>query len=262
LRIAGEGLARARACGNPHAVAWSLAALSHTAAFVYDAVEAERTAAETIEISRQHPFPQWLGFTQQWRGWALCRLGDVGDGMALLEEGLRRTCATGAVLHTTLSRCLFADACLLAGEPAAALGHLEAAQSHAEGYGERYLAAEIHRLRAEARRAGGGCARECEGHLREALAVARGQGAGLLELRAARDLARLWRDQGRVAEARGLLAPVYAAFTEGFAFPDLVEARTLLEELGAAPVGGGDRRQEGVRTPQTPDRLREPVPGH
>ena len=42
----------------------------------------------------------------------------------------------------------------------------------------------------------------------------------------------LLRDQGRPAEARALLAPVYAAFTEGFGFPDLVEARTLLEELG------------------------------
>jgi hypothetical protein len=220
---------------------------------VDDAADAERIATEAIEISRQHRFPQWLGFAQQWRGWALCRLGDVADGLALLDEGLRRMRETGTVLHTTMGGCLFADALLLAGKPAAALGHLEAAQSHAEGYGERYLAAEIHRLRAEARRAEGGCARECEGHLREALAVARGQGARLLELRAARDLARLRRDQGRVAEARDLLAPVYAAFTEGFAFPDLVEARALLEELGAAPeaarTGATNKRSGRLAVP-------------
>jgi predicted ATPase len=47
-------------------------------------------------------------------------------------------------------------------------------------------------------------------------------------------LARLRRDQGRLAEVRDLLAPVYASFTEGFAFPDLVEARALLDELEAA----------------------------
>jgi hypothetical protein len=81
------------------------------------------------------------------------------------------------------------------------------------------------------------------------------------ELRAARDLARLRRDQGRIAEAHGLLAPVYAAFTEGFAFPDLVEARALLEELGPPPADGRGRRQDEVRTPQGPDRLRESVPG-
>ena len=56
-----------------------------------------------------------------------------------------------------------------------------------------------------------------------------------------------------MAEARELLAPVYAAFTEGFAFPDLVEARALLEELGAAPVNGAGRRQEEVRRPQDPE---------
>ena len=91
--------------------------------------------------------------------------------------------------------------------------------------------------------------------------VARLQSARLFELRAARDLARLWRDQGRRAEAHDLLGPVYAAFTEGFAFPDLVEARALLEDLGARPAVDGSRRQEEVRAPQGPDRLREPAPG-
>jgi predicted ATPase len=100
-----------------------------------------------------------------------------------------------------------------------------------------------------------------EGELRRALELARSQSARLFELRAARDLARLRRGQGRLAEARGLLAPVYAAFTEGFAFPDLVEAKALLEELGAAPADGAGRRQEEVRMPSGPDRLRDPVPG-
>ncbi len=64
-------------------------------------------------------------------------------------------------------------------------------------------------------------------------------------------------------ERRDPLAPVYASFTEGFGFPDLVEARALLEELGAAPADGMGRRQEQdeVRTPQRPDRSREPAPG-
>ena len=64
-----------------------------------------------------------------------------------------------------------------------------------------------------------------------ALAVAREQGAKLWELRAATSLARLRRDQGRHAEARHLLAPVYGWFTEGFATPDLKEAKALLDEL-------------------------------
>jgi hypothetical protein len=42
---------------------------------------------------------------------------------------------------------------------------------------------------------------------------------------------RLWRDQGKRAEARDLLAPIYGWFTEGFDTPDLKEAKALLEEL-------------------------------
>ena len=53
------------------------------------------------------------------------------------------------------------------------------------------------------------------------------------ELRAAMSLARLWRDQGKVQQARELLAPVYGWFTEGFDTRDLKEAKALLEELAS-----------------------------
>jgi predicted ATPase len=52
-----------------------------------------------------------------------------------------------------------------------------------------------------------------------------------LELLAATSLARLWRDQGRPAEAHDVLAPVYDWFTEGFDTTGLKEAKALLDEL-------------------------------
>jgi hypothetical protein len=66
----------------------------------------------------------------------------------------------------------------------------------------------------------------------EALRVARMQQAKSLELRAAVSLARLHRDQGRLTEARDLLAAVYGWFTEGFDTSDLKGAKALLDELG------------------------------
>ena len=74
---------------------------------------------------------------------------------------------------------------------------------------------------------------KAEAFFKCALTVARQQQAKSWELRAAMSLARLWRDQGKVQQARELLAPVYGWFTEGFDTRDLKEAKTLLGELRA-----------------------------
>jgi predicted ATPase len=66
-----------------------------------------------------------------------------------------------------------------------------------------------------------------------AITVARQQQAKSWELRAAMSMARLWRSQGKVQQARELLAPVYGWFTEGFDTRDLKEAKALLDELHA-----------------------------
>ena len=68
-------------------------------------------------------------------------------------------------------------------------------------------------------------------HFHRALTIARTHQSRSLELRAATSLARLWRDQGKRAEAHDLLAPVYGWFTEGFDTADLKEAKGLLDEL-------------------------------
>ena len=74
-------------------------------------------------------------------------------------------------------------------------------------------------------------AAEVELCLKAAIALARQQEARFWELRAAAVLAKLWAQQGRRAEGRDLLAPVYAGFTEGFDTRDLKQIRTLLAEL-------------------------------
>jgi predicted ATPase len=63
------------------------------------------------------------------------------------------------------------------------------------------------------------------------LGIARSQQAKLLELRVVMNLSRLWQSQGKRDEARELLEPVYGWFTEGFDTADLIDAKTLLDEL-------------------------------
>ena len=70
-----------------------------------------------------------------------------------------------------------------------------------------------------------------------ALTIARAHQSRSLELRAATSLARLWREQGKRAQAHDLLAPVYGWFTEGFDTADLKDAKALLDELGSRAAG-------------------------
>ena len=99
---------------------------------------------------------------------------------------------------------------------------------------QRSTEAEVHRVAGEIMLASGlPDEKKAEEHFAYALAVARQQQAKSWELRAAMSLARLWRDQGKVQQARELLAPVYGWFTEGFDTRDLKEAKALLEELAS-----------------------------
>ena len=101
-----------------------------------------------------------------------------------------------------------------------------------ETSGERWCETEVHRTAGEiALMSSEPDAAKAQTHFERALEIARAQQARSWELRAATSLARLWRDQGRRTEARGLLAPVYGWFTEGFDTPDLKEAKALLDEL-------------------------------
>jgi predicted ATPase len=102
---------------------------------------------------------------------------------------------------------------------------------------ERWYEAELHRLRgelllgvSEPDRAG---AETC---FRRALTVAHEQDARAWELRAATSLARLYRGQGKEAEARGLLAPIYDWFRDAPDTDDLQRARALLEQPTSAPL--------------------------
>jgi len=128
---------------------------------------------------------------------------------------------------------LMAEALGRAGQIADGLAAIEEAIVRSEASEERWATAELLRIKGELFLLQGapGAAAAAEGQFRQALDWARRQGALSWELRTASSLARLWRDQHRVKEARALLGSVYGRFTEGFATADLREAKSLLREL-------------------------------
>jgi predicted ATPase len=125
---------------------------------------------------------------------------------------------------------LLAGACEIAGQVEEAVILLGDALQIVERTGERWFAAELYRHKGQLLLRQG-YAEAAEELYRMAMSIAREQEAKLWELRGAMSLARLWGEQGRRAEARALLAPVYGWFTEGFATSDLNAAKMLLDEL-------------------------------
>ncbi len=95
-----------------------------------------------------------------------------------------------------------------------------------------FCGAELYRLKGETMlRLPDHAVDEAEELFRKAIQIARDQEARSFELRAATSLALLRQGQGKKAEARNLLAPVYDWFTEGFDTQDVKDAKALLDEL-------------------------------
>ena len=167
-----------------------------------------------------------------YRGWGEVRTGNVAEGMSLLRSGSSAYSITGAETRLCYHSALLAKACEIAGQVEEAVSLLDNASQIAERIGESWFAAELYRHKGQLLLRQGH-SEAAEELYRKALSIAQEQEAKLWELRAAVSLARLRRDQGRRAEARDLLAPVYGWFTEGFDTLDLKEAKALLDELNA-----------------------------
>jgi predicted ATPase len=189
-------------------------------------------AEAAVALSTEQGFPLWAALGTSFRGWALAMQGQGEEGMAQVRQGIAACRATGAVLTVPYFCTLLADVSAHLGHTEDSLQALAEAHTLVEQQEERWWAAEIYRLRGVLLLQQTGTPQaEAETCFCQALEVARRQEAKALELRADMSLSRLWQQQGKQAEARELLAPIYGWFTEGFDTTDLQEAKVLLEEL-------------------------------
>jgi predicted ATPase len=214
----------------PSVLASSLANGTTVLWLVGDDAAAVEWADQLVEVTTEQGFPYWRAQGAIHQGWAKVKNGDVTGGISLLRGGLAAYRATGAEVWTPHHIALLARAYELAGQIAEGLTLLDDALQIVERTGARWFAAELNRYKGRLLQRQGHC-EVAEELYRQALSIAQEQEAKLWELRAAVSLARLRRDQGRHAEARDLLAPVYGWFTEGFDTDDLKEAKALLDEL-------------------------------
>jgi predicted ATPase len=201
--------------------------------FRRDVLAVHEQAEAAIALATAQGFPLWAAWGTSLRGWALAMQSQDEEGIAQVRQGIAALRATGTALGVPFLCTVLAEVADHQGHPEDGLQALAEAHALVEQHEERYWEAEMHRLRGVVLLRQPGTSRaEAETWLRRALDVARRQEAKSLELRAAMSLSRLWQEQDKQAEARELLAPIYAWFTEGFDTVDLQEAKALLEELG------------------------------
>jgi predicted ATPase len=192
----------------------------------------QERAEAALALSTEHGFAQWWGDVTFQRGWALAAQGQHEEGIAHMQQGLAAKRAMGSVLGLSEYLVRLAEMYDGMGQADAGLPLLAEALTHVDTTGERHYEAEAYRIKGELLlRQAVPDAPEAEACFQQALAVARRQQAKSWELRTAVSLSRLWQRQGKRAEARALLAPVYGWFTEGFDTADLQEAKALLDEL-------------------------------
>jgi DNA-binding winged helix-turn-helix (wHTH) protein/predicted ATPase len=223
-------IVEARELSHPTSLAINLAFGGHLHLFDTNDVALKDSADELVAITIEHGFPFWRAQATIYHGWVKVKSGEVAEGTSLLRAGMAAYRATGAELWTPNYTALLARACKIARQTDEAATLLDDALQIIERTGERWFAAELYRHNGQLLLRQGH-AEAAEERYRKALSIAQEQEAKLWELRAAASLAQLWRDQGRRAAARDLLAPVYGWFTEGFDTPDLKEAKALLDDL-------------------------------
>ena len=231
LERAGRALQRARDLGQPFTQAIASSYLALLQQLRADAVTFRRQAEEALGLATAFKANYYRAWAAILVAYAETLAVPDASGLERLRASIEAFKETGARLRLSYYLGLLAEAHLRAGRASAGLDLLEQALAHGRETRERWWDAEIHRLRAELLLAAGAGAAEAEAALVRALEIARGQQARSLELRAARSLAGLWAASGRTAEARELLAPVCAGFTEGLDTPDLQAAAGVLSPL-------------------------------
>src|SRR5262249_17534943 len=162
--------------------------------------------AEAIALSDTQGWPFYLGPARAYPAAALGASGAGPGAVAEASAGMSLV-AAGAPPAAPVLNALAAGGAGAAGGPQGGFG----AGGRGRGEGDEELEGRRGQVPLGSRDE---TQEDAERLYRGAAGIAGGQGAKALELRAAPSRARLLRDQGRPAEARALLAPIYGWFTE------------------------------------------------
>ena len=186
-------------------------------------------AKSLSDLLAGHEYPDWHMLLRGANAWMeYKRYGDSSALRSVMSE-----CVVGG--NAVITPPVIALAASELGRNGEALPGLEIAEKVLEKVqrsGIRWFEADLHRLKGvllyQVDPSESDSAQES---IRQAIAVAKAQGAKMLELRASTSLAQILRARSSFDDAKDLLGPIYSSFTEGFDSMDLKEAKSVLDEL-------------------------------
>lgn len=192
--MADTSLAAARRLDDPFSLALSLYFASATAQVLNDVALAARHAEASRQLATEHDLAMPRAWSTGVMGWCTAENGDPASGIALLTEAVTALEAAHSRHFMPYLLGLLAQAHMKVGHHADAMKAAEDGIALTAGGGERFYAAELHRLRGEllARRPDGHI-QKAEASFRTAIQLARQQGAMALANKAIASLRR-WCD--------------------------------------------------------------------
>ncbi|MGY4429753.1 putative ATPase [Bradyrhizobium sp. F1.13.1] len=217
---------------HPHSQAYAFYYACILQALRGEFLIAQSYAERCIALSEEHGFRQWR-LARAVRGICMASLDPSPNALGEIRAALDEYRHAGYQLAITALLVLLCQRLLIDRDYEPALELIESGLAISTRNSERILEAELYRLKARVLIGRGGPDVEAvaQSLLEHALAMARGQRAKALELRAATDLAALCIDQQKREQALDLLAPIYESFTEGFDTRDMKRAKALLDKL-------------------------------
>jgi predicted ATPase len=236
VRDVDHALNDARELGQAATLLYALFFASFVPIFCGNYTAADAQLGELAALADEKGSLFWKSHYMSLHGCALVSSGEPAEAVRMITEAVRMiTTGTKAYRSTFLMPFYVSNLAAAYAE----LGQFDdawrcigEAETAVETTKYAWYEAEVNRIAGKIERLSPNPdAAKAEAYFERALAVAHQQQAKSWELRASMSLARLWRDQGKVQQARNLLAPVYGWFTEGFDTLDLKEAKALLDEL-------------------------------
>jgi hypothetical protein len=211
-----------------------------------DLLAADRFITMFLNHTSRRALGVWHTYGICFRGMLLIKRGDTRQGVQLLRSGVDELRGVNFTQYQTAFLLTLAEGYAQTGQVLEAMTAIDEGLERSKRFDERWCLPELLRIKGEIELLSGkgngngdgngngnanANAAPAEANFVQSLDWAQRQGALSWELRTSTSLARLRHAQGRNAQARAVLAPVLARFTEGLETADVVAANRLLDLL-------------------------------